>query len=162
MSISSEVFVITKAIILPFFIEIAHAIQVSNITNPIIDFLRFTTVPSIVITHLDDVLRITMTIADTMIIWATVFSVIVTFFIEIDKVTFAIINQEVGFAVWRWFPEEQQIYVWIVTDVQLKFCSLGFMLTLSIASLSQSQWCNIYHPKTTSPSISLNNCAVCH
>ena len=110
MSISSQVPIITGTII-KFPIKIAHAVQVSNVTKSVIDFLRFTTVPSIVITHLDDVLRITLTIANTMIIWATVFSVIVTFFIEIDKVTFAIVNQEVGFAVWRWFPEEQQIYV---------------------------------------------------
>ena len=121
MSISSEVFVITKAIILPFFIEIAHAIQVSNITKTIIDLLRFTTVPSIVVTHLDDVFGLTLTIANTMVIWTTVLAVIVTFFIEIDKVTFAIVNQKVGLAVWRRFPEVQEIDVWIVIDIQLEF-----------------------------------------
>ena len=56
-----------------------------------------------------------------MVIWTTVLAVIVTFFIEIDKVTFAIVNQKVGLAVWRRFPEVQEIDVWIVIDIQLEF-----------------------------------------
>ena len=110
MTISCQVFVITGAVI-ELTIKIAHPVQVSNITKPIIDRLRFTTVSSIIVTHLDEILRITMTISNTMVIWTTVLAIIVTDFIEVDEVTFAIVNQEVVLTVWRRFPNIQVIDV---------------------------------------------------
>ena len=162
MTISNQVLIITETVILPFTIKITHAIQVFNITKSIIDLLRLTTVSSIIVTHLDDILRITIAISNSMVIWTTVFAIIAAYFIEVEKVTFAIVNQKVGLAGWRRFPEVQEIDVLIVTDAQeeflilqtlakiVHFFSLGFTLTLSIDSLSQSQWCNRYHPKMTS------------
>ena len=104
MSISSKVFVITGTVI-KFPIKITHLVQVSNVTKPIIDLLRFTTVPSIVVTHLDNILRIAMAISNSMVIWTTVLAIIATDFIEVDEVTFAIVNQEVIFTIWSWFPK---------------------------------------------------------
>ena len=94
MTISSKVFVITGAVI-EFTINITHSVQISDIANPIIDFLKFTTVSSIVVTHLDDVLSITEAISNSMVIWTTILSVIVTDFVKVDQVTFSITNQEV-------------------------------------------------------------------
>ena len=62
-----------------------------------------------------------MPIANTMIIGTTVFAIIAAIFIKIDEVTFAIINQEVGLAVWRRFPTIQESDVWFVIDVQEEF-----------------------------------------
>ena len=105
MTISCQILVITGAVI-EFSIKVTHSVQVSNVTKPIIDFLGFTTVSSIVVTHLDNILRITMAISNSMVIWTTVLAIIATDFIEVDKVTFAIVNQEVGFTIWCWFPKD--------------------------------------------------------
>ena len=121
MTISNQVLIITETVILPFTIKITHAIQVFNITKSIIDLLRLTTVSSIIVTHLDDILRITIAISNSMVIWTTVLAIIVTDLIEVEKVTFAIVNQKVGLAVWRRFPEIQEIDVRIVTDAQEEF-----------------------------------------
>ena len=118
MTISNQVLIITETVILPFTIKITHAIQVFSITKSIIDLLRSTTVSSIIVTHLDNILRITIAISNSMVIWTTVLAIIVTDLIEVEKVTFAIVNQKVGLAVWRRFPEVQEIDVLIVTDAQ--------------------------------------------
>ena len=97
MPISCQVLVITGTVI-EFTFKITHSVQVFNITKPITDFLRFATVSSIIITHLDDIFRITKTITNTVIIWTTVLAIIVTDFVKVDQVTFAIVNQEVGLA----------------------------------------------------------------
>ena len=68
MTISSQVVVITGTVVLPFTIKIAHAIQVFNITKSVIDFFRLTTVTSVIVTHLDDIFGLTLTIANTMVI----------------------------------------------------------------------------------------------
>ena len=166
MSISYQVLVITKAIIVPFSVNVTHTVQVSNITKPIIDSLRFTTVSSIIVTHLDEILRITMTISNTMVIWTTVLAIIVTDFIEVDEVTFAIINQEVVLTVWRRFPNIQVIDVKWNCTLSMRSYNGGqksdshcishpwiyfiVSLTLSTASLSQSQWCNRFQLRMTS------------
>ena len=91
MAISNQVFIITRTVI-KFSIKITHSVQVSNITKPIIEFLWFTTITTIVVAHLDNVLRIAVTIANTMVIWTAVLAVIATLFIEIDQIAFAIVN----------------------------------------------------------------------
>ena len=105
MTISSQVLVITGAVI-EFSIKITHSVQVSNVTNSVIDFLGFTTISSIIITHLDNILRITMTISNPMVIWTTVLAIIATFFTKVDEVTLAIVNQEVGFTIWSRFTKK--------------------------------------------------------
>ena len=92
MSISNQILIIAETVILPFAIKIAHAVQVFNITKSVIDLVWFTTVSTIIVAHLDDIFRIAVTIADPMVIWAAVLAIIATDFIEIDQVTFAIIN----------------------------------------------------------------------
>ena len=108
MSISSQVPIITGTII-KFPIKITHTVQVSNVTNSVIGFLRFATVSSVIVTHPDIIFRITVAISNTMVIWTTVLAIIVADLIEVEKVTFAIVNQKVGLAVWRRFPEMQEI-----------------------------------------------------
>ena len=92
MSISSQVPIITGTII-KFPIKITHTVQVSNVTNSVIGFLRFATVSSVIVTHPDIIFRITVAISNTMVIWTTVLAIIVADLIEVEKVTFAIVNQ---------------------------------------------------------------------
>ena len=106
MTISSKVFVITGAVI-EFTINITHSVQISDIANPIIDFLKFTTVSSIVVTHLDKVVGVTMTISNPMVIWTTVLAIKAADFIKVDKITIAIVNQCIIFTIRKGFPEKQ-------------------------------------------------------
>ena len=165
MSISNQVFIITRTVV-KFPIKITHSVQVSNVTKPIIHLLWLTTVSSVIVTHFDDIVRITIAISNTMVIWTTVLAIIVTDFIEVDEVTFAIINQEVVLTVWRRFPNIQVIDVKWNCTLSMRSYNGGqksdshcishpwiyfiVSLTLSTASLSQSQWCNRFQLRMTS------------
>ena len=83
----------------------AHFVQVYFVANAIRHVCMKAAISTIKVTVFDVVFRVAMAISNSSWIWATIFAIKFTICIEVNQVTWAIINQGKVLAWWRWFSE---------------------------------------------------------